>query len=266
MQARHKSISRHQQTQRQKSRPNNLVAINQQHRQHQQNQQQKYINGLFHRSAPSRSHHHQEPKQQKRVQVKYVLPSKSNNQPTLPNTKYNKQQTQQNIRQVSRHKSALQQPTKSYSFHQPSNHSSNSVIHTQMYHSIAPQQTVKEKPRIETQREVDLNSTSSVSLSSFGYSLHSTNAQRQKSLYDAIQTVGYTPVWNRMSQLIERYENDQEVLSHLLDDYDWLEKYNQQKHNKQRFNLQREESRKKLYDRMQQKSRGKSNHKHSGRR
>jgi hypothetical protein len=128
---------------------------------------------------------------------------------------------------------------------------------------ILPSAHYNEKSHVKLQQEVDTSTPPNLNLSTYGYSVNAKHTARQKSLYDAIKSEGVTAVKNRIRYLIDKYDDQSQVVKTLLDDYNWIEKYNNQMETKKRLDHQRDKSRERLLSRMQQKSR-KDSHRWSG--
>jgi len=117
-----------------------------------------------------------------------------------------------------------------------------------------------EKPAISLQYEVSQSKPPNLNLSTYGYSVNARDTTRHKALHDAIQREGLTSVKTRLSYLVEKYEKEVPVMNILLDDYEWTDDYGYQMENRRKLEQERNKSRKKLYNRMQEKSKSKHYH------
>lgn len=113
---------------------------------------------------------------------------------------------------------------------------------------------VYEKPHTQVQHEVNQSTAPNLNLSTYGYSVNARDTTRQKALHDAVDREGVDAVRNRMSFLISKYDSQPAVVKILYDDYEWMERYHSTNETRQRFDSQREQTRQKIYQRMQEKS------------
>jgi hypothetical protein len=113
---------------------------------------------------------------------------------------------------------------------------------------------VYEKPHTQVQHEVNQSTAPNLNLSTYGYSVNARDTTRQKALHDAVDREGVDAVRSRMSFLISKYDSQPAVVKILYDDYEWMERYHSTNETRQRFDSQREQTRQKIYQRMQEKS------------
>ena len=121
-------------------------------------------------------------------------------------------------------------------------------------HSNHKSLPVYEKPHTQVQHEVSQSTAPNLNLSTYGYSVNARDTTRQKALHDAVDREGVDAVRSRMSFLISKYDSQPAVVKILYDDYEWVEKRDATIKTYQRFDSQREQTRQKIYQRMQEKS------------
>ena len=121
-------------------------------------------------------------------------------------------------------------------------------------HPPLPSDQCSEKPHVQVQHEVNHSIPPNLNLSTYGYSVNARETTRQKALHDAIDKEGVDAVRSRMMFLIDKYISQPPVFKILVEDCDWMERYNNTNEIRQRFEYQREKTRKRIYQRMQEKS------------
>ena len=121
-------------------------------------------------------------------------------------------------------------------------------------HAPLPSDQYSEKPHVQVQHEVSQSTPPNLNLSTYGYSVNARDTTRQKALHDAVDKEGVDAVRSRMMFLIEKYDSQPPVVKILMEDYDWMERYNDINETRHRFDSQREQTRKRIYQRMQEKS------------
>lgn len=145
------------------------------------------------------------------------------------------------------------------SYPHPSTTSTRSSRSTKIIPSL-PSLEFHEKPTASLQYEVSQSKPPNLNLSTYGYSVNARETTRHKALHDAIHREGLTSVKTRLSYLVEKYEKETPVMKILLDDYEWTDNYGHQMENRRKLEQERNKSRKKLYNRMQEKSKSKHYH------
>jgi hypothetical protein len=91
-------------------------------------------------------------------------------------------------------------------------------------------------------------------LSTYGYSINARSSVRQRALKDAIEQTqnGVNVVYDRLRYLYEKYkkERNQELISALLTDLQYVDELNEKATTKQTRTVQREESKQRLKEKI----------------
>jgi hypothetical protein len=127
-------------------------------------------------------------------------------------------------------------------------------------HPPLPSDQCSEKPHVQVQHEVNHSTPPNLNLSTYGYSVNARETTRQKALHDAVDKEGVDAVRSRMMFLVDKYVSQPPVVKILIEDYDWMERYNNTNEIRQLFDYQREKTRNKIYQRMQEKSKSRRHH------
>jgi hypothetical protein len=233
-----------------------------------------------HPSHPSRPSHPSHPSRPSHSSSRYIednkglgqISSSHHNQPSLrrlSRLNYNIiQPSSRNVQTSSSSKYTSSSNHKpSYRSYQKSSHSSKSSSRGPSVYSIQtsthenssnypplPSNQCSEKPHVQVQHEVNHSTPPNLNLSTYGYSVNARETTRQKALHDAINKEGVDAVRSRMMFLTDKYVSQPPIVKVLIEDYDWMERYNITNEIRQRFEYQQEKTRKKIYQRMQEKS------------
>jgi hypothetical protein len=112
----------------------------------------------------------------------------------------------------------------------------------------------------QVQHEVSQSRPLTLNLSTYGYSVNARDTTRLKALQDAIKHQGIDAVRSRMSDLINKYVSHPPVVKILTTDFEWIEKYQFKAESLSKLEHQREQSKKRITQRIQETTKGRSRH------
>jgi len=149
----------------------------------------------------------------------------------------------------------------------PSTHSTFSSDSTS---NPLPSVEFNEVSHVHVQHEVSQSRPLTLNLSTYGYSVNARDTTRMKALQDAIKHEGIDAVRSRLLDLIDKYDSHPDgwtefrhrppVVKILTEDYEWIEKYKIKTESLSKFEHQREQSKKRITQRIQETTKGRSRH------